>query len=91
MDGGVTREEWSNLESFLEERFGTSKLITIAGLERMMVVKAEITSANLLRNCCAELKVGNTNLRTVLTSGSLGKLKSVAKGTERSRFGKVSQ
>ena len=90
-DGEITPEEWRHFAALLEEKFGITKLIPIAGQERMMVARTEQAAAYRLRAQCADVTIGQRNLKTVLTSGSLGKLKSVAKETKPSRFGQVPQ
>ena len=90
-DGEFTNRDWDELAETLRARFGDAKLIPILGCERMKVVKTDNRTAPLIRSACAFLKVGGSNLISVSTSGSLGKLKSLAKEVAPSRDGQVPQ
>jgi hypothetical protein len=76
-DGDATPEEWKDLARGLEKRFGKIKAIPIAGNGSALVIKTDNDFAPLIREC-ADLRAGERKVRTVLTSGSIGKLKRLA-------------
>jgi hypothetical protein len=83
--------QWEELAMILRNRFGVVKLIAIEGGERLRVAKTDNINASLIRSSCADPTLGNGRFRTILTSGSLGKLKSLAKEAAPSRFGQIPQ
>jgi hypothetical protein len=90
-DDDVTPRDWEDLGKTLEDTFGKIRLIPIEGDERLHVVKTDDRVASMIRRNPGGIKVGKSSLRTLLTSGSLGKLKKLAKETERRKVGQISQ
>ncbi len=66
----------------LELRYGAVKVIAVQGSGRALIVKTDNQGAAGLRGLEGGLRVGRARLRTVLTSGAIGKLKREAAGVE---------
>ncbi|MGP8125332.1 MAG: hypothetical protein ACLQEQ_05600 [Nitrososphaerales archaeon] len=73
----------------LEGRYGKVTIIAVERNPRAVIVKTTNSVAPLLRALSGELQVGEKHLATVLTSGSIGKLKSRASGSEMASDGEV--
>ena len=73
-DGEPTAADWKEFARILEERHGKLKPIAVEGAPRAMVIRTDNVVAPQLR---AEdgLTAGGKRVRSVLTSGSIGKLK----------------
>ena len=85
----MTEEAWEALAAHLRERHGKAKAIPVKGAPRYLVVKTDDASAPRIREEAPELRAGDARVRTLLTSGSIGKLKRrAADGTGRDN-GKV--
>jgi hypothetical protein len=76
----LTDADRKGLATALEAKYGRVKVIPVEGNPRAVIVKTTNTAAPLLREAGAEPAGGGPPLRTVLTSGSIGKLKSRASG-----------
>lgn len=72
-------EELSALESYIEGRLPGAKPIRLKGWGRGIIVKTDVSGEGSLRES-AEFTVHGKTLRTVQTSGSIGKLKRRATG-----------
>lgn len=90
-DREVTPADWKALVRHLEERFGKLKPIPVAGNERALVVKTDNRIAPLIREEAPSMSIGLGKVRSVLTSGSIGKLKSRARDGGARGIGKVPQ
>ncbi len=73
---GPLSEEWrKTLRKFLEQRHGKVTLIPAGEGDRWVIVKTGHRSAAELRESFADASFGGAWVRTVLTSGCIGKLK----------------
>lgn len=88
-DGDVTPQEWRGFAHHLEERFGKLKVIPVEVNNRAFVVKTDNSTAPRIREKSSELRAGDRRVASVLTSGSIGKLKRRAKESAARGFGKV--
>jgi len=73
-DGDVSADDWKDLAEHLEAKFGKLKPIAVEGNRRALVVKTDNRVAPLIR-VEAGMRVGGRRVRSVLTSGSIGRLK----------------
>ena len=64
-----------DLQSTLDSRYGTVKLISVKGNPRAVIVKTTNRVAPLLREHGSFLTPGGKKLEAVLTSGAVGNLK----------------
>jgi len=76
-DGEATPDEWKDFARALEQRFGKLKAIPLKGNGKALVVRTNNEAAPLMREC-TDLHVGERKVKSVLTSGSIGKLKRLA-------------
>ena len=74
----LSESDMKELSSLLEARHGKVKVIPLESNPRAVIVKTTNAVAPLLRAQSGELRLGEKRLSTVLTSGSIGKLKSRA-------------
>ncbi|MGD0395581.1 MAG: hypothetical protein ABSB26_01555 [Nitrososphaerales archaeon] len=77
-DGELSDDDRRSLSVMLERRHGKVTVILVEGDPRAVIVKTTNAVAPLLREMSGELYLGGKRLATVLTSGSIGKLKSRA-------------
>ncbi len=87
-DGELSDGDRKNLSLLLEEKYGKVTVIPVEN-PRAVIVKTTNAVAPLLREMSGELHLGGKRLVTVLTSGSIGKLKSRASGSETTKDGEV--
>jgi hypothetical protein len=85
-DGEISEDDLKELTTIIEQRHRNAKLIPVKGNRRAVVVRTDNDAAPLLRNG-PELAVGGKKLAAVITSGSIGKLKS--KASEATNIGQV--
>jgi hypothetical protein len=71
----LTEGERKQLAEILERRYGKVKLIAVEGNPRAVIVKTTNATAPLLRDLDPELTIHEKRLKSVLTSGAIGKLK----------------
>jgi hypothetical protein len=90
-DGDLSEGDRRDLSLMLEERHWKVTIIPVEKNPRAVIVKTTNSVAPLLREMSGELRLGGKGLVTVLTSGSIGKLKSRASDGETKRDGKVPQ
>jgi hypothetical protein len=90
-DGELSDGDIRDLSVILERRHGKMTVIPVEKNSRAVIVKTTNSLAPLLRQTSGELRPGGKRLVTVLTSGSIGKLKSRASGSETTKDGKVPQ
>jgi len=90
-DRGLSDGDRRDLAFFLEGRLGKATVIAVENNQRAVIVKTTNSAALILRQMSDELRVGEKHLATVLTSGSIGKLKSRASRSEMARDGEVSE
>lgn len=88
-DGEVTPQDWKDFARYLEERFGKLKPIPVKGNDRALVVKTDNRTAPLIRKDSPGMRVGGRKVTSVLTSGSIGKLKRLATDAEARDIGKI--
>ncbi len=89
-EGEATPEEWKALAGHLEERFGKMKLISLEENRRFFILKTDNAVAPQIRGE-TEMNAGGKSVKTVLTSGSIGKLKRRAAESQATGFGEVPQ
>jgi hypothetical protein len=90
-DGELSDGDRRDLSAMLERRYGKVILIPVEKNQRALIVKTTNSVAPLLREISGGLHLGGKRLETVLTSGSIGRLKSIASGSETTKDGKVPQ
>ena len=90
-EGELSEGDRRDLSVMLERRYGRVTVIPVEKNPRAAIVKTTSSVVPLLREMSGELHLGGKRLMTVLTSGSIGKLKSRASGSETTRDGKVPQ
>lgn len=90
-DGELSAGNRRDLSAILERRHGKVTVIPVEKNPRAVIVKTTNSVAPLLRETSGELHLGGKRLVTVLTSGSIGKLKNRASGSETMKDGKVPQ
>ena len=90
-DGELSDGDRRDLSLMLEGRHWKVTVIPVEKNPRAVIVKTTDSAAPLLREMSGELRLGGKGLVTVLTSGSIGKLKSRAFDGETTRDGKVPQ
>ncbi len=88
-DGDVSPEEWTALSRLVEARLGKAKVIQVEGNGRAVVVKTDSEGAARLREEGALLSARGRKVMSVLTSGSIGKLKRLAEESAARDVGKV--
>ncbi len=88
-DGEVTEEDRKTLDRILEGRYGKVKVIPVASNPRAVIVKTTNSVAPLLRDSGGQITLGGKPLTTLLTSGSIGKLKKRAAESRATENGKV--
>ena len=90
-DGELSAGDRRDLSAILEKRHGKVTVIPVERNPRAVIVKTTNSVAPLLREMSGELHLDGKRLVTVLTSGSIGKLKSRASSGETTKDGKVPQ
>jgi hypothetical protein len=88
-DGELSVSERRDLSAILEKRHGKVTVIPVEKNPRAVIVKTTNFVAPLLRETRGELLPDGKQLVTILTSGSIGKLKSRTSGGETTKDGKV--
>jgi len=73
----VTSDEWEDFARVLEQRFGKVKVIPVRGNRSVLLVKTDNDAAPRIREC-EDLRAGGRRVKSILTSGSIGKLKRLA-------------
>lgn len=74
-DAPLDEEDLAKLVRHVENAHGPVKAIPVKGAPASLIVKTDHRAAAAMRESCAEVKLGPKTVRTVLTSGSIGKLK----------------
>lgn len=77
-DTELSCSDMTNLAVVLESRYGKATVIPVDGNPNAVIIKTTGASAVLIRRECGQLRVGGRHLTTVLSSGSIGKLKNRA-------------
>jgi hypothetical protein len=90
-DEQFSSSDMRDLSVILEKKHGKVTVIPVEKNPRAVIVKTTNSVAPLLREASGELHLGGKRLVTVLTSGSIGKLKSRASCSETTKDGKVPQ
>ena len=88
-DGELSVNDRRDLSVMLERKHGKVTVIPVEKNLRAVIVKTTNAVAPLLRETNGELRLGGKRLVTVLTSGSIGKLKSRASGGRTTKDGEV--
>ena len=74
-DGKLTAEELSTLTRMLEQRHGSLGMTLVEAPVTSLIVKTDRAAAEDIRESLSEAAFGGKRVRTVLTSGNIGKLK----------------
>lgn len=74
-DGKLGPHELETLIKMLEQRHGKLNLILVESPKTAVIVKTHRAVAADIRESLANAKFGDRRVRTVLTSGNIGKLK----------------
>ncbi len=85
----LSEEDRRTLSKILEQRHGKVAVMPVEGNPRALIVKTTHLVAPRLRESRGEIALGGKKLVTVLTSGSIGKLKRRASWSETIRNGEV--
>jgi hypothetical protein len=85
----VSNEELEEVGLILGRRHVGLKVIPVAGSRRALIVKTTDAVAPELRERSGRLTVGGTLVEAVLTSGSIGKLKRIARAGGTNAVGKI--
>jgi hypothetical protein len=88
-DEELTESEVKDLAALLEGRHGKVKVIALEGDRRGVVVKTTNELAPYLRDSDPPLTLHGKRLKSVLTSGSIGKLKRRRSGSGMTGIGEV--
>jgi hypothetical protein len=88
-DGELSDGDRRDLSVMLERRHGKVTIIPVVKNPRAVIVKTTNAVAPLLRETSGELHLGGKRLVTILTSGSIGKLKNRASGSRTTKDGEV--
>ncbi|MFI5404328.1 MAG: hypothetical protein ACHQYR_01210 [Candidatus Gagatemarchaeaceae archaeon] len=88
-EGPLTEEDCKTLGLILGQRHGKVKVIPVASNPRAIIVKTDNSVAPILRESSGQIRLSGMTLVTVLTSGSIGKLKRRASGPGTTGNGKV--
>ena len=87
----MTPQEWMGFVHTLEQRFGKLKAIPVEGNDRALLVRTDNVNAPRIRGESPRMKIGDKRVVSILTSGSIGKLKRRAKESAERGFGKILQ
>jgi hypothetical protein len=74
-DGKLAQEDLNTLTRMLEQRHGDLGFTLIEGERTSLIVKTHRAVADDIRESLANASFGGTPVRTVLSSGNIGKLK----------------
>jgi RNase P/RNase MRP subunit POP5 len=74
-DGKLGPHELETLIKMLEQRHGKLTLISVESPRTSLIVKTHRAVSDGIRESLADAKFGDVRVRTVLTSGNIGKLK----------------
>lgn len=85
----VTEEDRKKLVQILTHRHGKVMVIPVESNPYALIIRTTNAVAPILRESSGEIRVGGKTFTTLLTSGSIGKLKRRASGSEGSSDGKV--
>jgi hypothetical protein len=80
-EGKLSSEELSSLTRMLEQRHGSLGLILVDSPRTSLIVKTERAVADDIRESLAAATFGGVRVKTVLTSGNIGKLKRRVRGS----------
>lgn len=80
-DGRLGPDELGTLTKMLEQRHGKLGLTLLDTPHTALIVKTDRVVAAQVRESLADASFGGIRVRTVLTSGSIGKLKKRAQGS----------
>jgi RNase P/RNase MRP subunit POP5 len=90
-EGKLAADELSTLTRTLQQRHGNLGFTLIDDKRTSLIVKTDRAVAEGIRESLAAATFGGTRVTTVLTSGSIGKLKRRARGSSASEDAKVLQ
>jgi hypothetical protein len=78
----LSQEDIASVAGMIEKRHGPTKIISVRGNPRALIVKTSELVAPMLRGEELNLEVEGKRLVSVLTSGAIGNLKRRATGAE---------
>ena len=90
-EANLTGEDTKKLMKMLGSRYGKVKLIPVDENPKAVVVKTTNAGAPLFRESISEIMLNGKKLQTVLTSGSIGRLKRRAGESRTTASGEVSK
>jgi len=90
-EGSLSQEGLSTLTRMLEQRHGSMGLTLLDSQLTSLIVKTDRATAEAIRESLADATFGGTRVRTVLTSGNIGKLKRRVQGSSPRDDGEVPQ
>ena len=90
-EGKLSPEDLSTLTRMLEQRHGSLGMTLVDSQLTSVIVKTDRAVAEAIRESLATSTFGGTRVRTVLTSGNIGKLKRRAQGSSPRDDAKVPQ
>jgi hypothetical protein len=85
----VTEEDEASLAEILTRRHGKTIVIKVDANPRALIVKTTNVVAPVLRGASGQINLGGKTFVTLLTSGSIGKLKKRATASAATEHGKV--
>jgi hypothetical protein len=90
-EGKLSPEELGTLSRMLEQRHGSLGFTLVDGQRTSLIVKTDRAVAEDIRESLSSAAFGGTRVRTVLTSGNIGKLKRRVEGSSAREDAKVPQ
>lgn len=90
-EGELSPPEFATLTRLLEQRHGKLTVIELESPRTAFIVKTDRPTATALRESLEDVVIGETRVRTKLTSGAIGKLKRSIRGSSARVVGKVSE
>ena len=80
-EGRLSPEGLSTLTRMLEQRHGSLGMTLVDSPQTSLIVKTDRAAAEAIRESLADATFDGTRVRTVLTSGNIGKLKRRVQGS----------
>jgi len=90
-DGMMNASELDTLTRLLERRHGKLAMTLVERPRTALIVKTDRVAVSAIRETCTDLSLGDRRVKTILTSGSIVKLKRIAQRSSAREFGEVSE
>lgn len=90
-EGRLSPEGLSTLTRMLEQRHGSLGFTLVDSPSTSLIVKTDRVIAEDIRQSLSDASFDGTRVKTILTSGNIGKLKRRVKGSSAREDGKVPQ